>query len=256
VAILWLAALASACASTADQSVQASLAAQAPPPSASAGAAEPIRYVCIVGHASFTIADIEDAPAADVRADPAWDLLQTLLDEQADVEESDLPMDGWRRVVDTPEEVVFLAGTPLRVGSLAVVHVVPGGGYMAQDGWGVDSFGGCIPRPEVSDGVRVADWWVDPDAKPIGPEADRIPAVVHERACSGGRTAEGRIPPPTIVYGPTKVVITITVRVIGGPCISNPVTPFTIELAEPLGDRSLADGGRFPPGDPFEIPED
>jgi len=228
-----------------------------PAPSQSTPAAEQIRYVCIEGHASFTTEDIEVAPAAGARADPAWDLLQTLLEEQASVEESDLPRDGWLRVVGSPEEVVFLTGTTNDERSYAVVHVVPDGGYLTQDGWGIDSFGGCLPRRDVSDDVSVASWWVDPQAEPIGPDSESIPALVLERACAGGDTAEGRISPPTIVYGATEVTITITVRWLGeATCPGHPPTPYTIELAEPLGDRTLADGGSFPLGNPLEPPED
>lgn len=227
-----------------------------PAPSQSAAAAEQIRYVCIEGHASFTIGDIEDAPAADARADPAWDLLQALLEEQASVEESDLPADGWLRVVNSPEEVVFLAATPIVERPYAVVHVVPGGGYLTQDGWGVDSFGGCLPRLDVSDDVSVASWWVDPQAEPIGQDSESIPALVLELACASGGTAEGRIVPPTIVYGATEVTITIIVRSLGdAECPGHPPTPYTIELAEPLGHRTLVDGGSFPPGDPLAEPE-
>lgn len=219
-------------------------------------AAEQTRYVCIDGHASFTIEEIEGAPAADIRADPAWELLQSLLGEQAGVEESHLPKDGWRRVVDTPEEVVLLAETPDAEEPYAVVHVVPGdGGAINMDGWGVDSFGGCLPRIDVPDDVSVADWWVDPDAEPIGPASESIPALVLENACASGNTAEGRISPPMIIYGATEVTITIVVRSLGdAECPGHPPTPYTIELAEPLGDRTLADGGSFPLGDPLEEP--
>lgn len=227
-----------------------------PAPGESPDAAAQIRYVCIKGHASFTSEDIEDAPAADAHADPAWDLLQALLEEQARVEESALPRDGWMRVVHSPEEVVFLAGTPIGEWPYAVVHVVPGGGYLTQDGWGVDSFGSCLPRRDVSDDVSVASWWVDPRAEPIGPESESIPALVLEHACANGNTAEGRISPPAIVYGATEVTITIIVRSLGeAECPGHPPTPYTIELAEPLGDRTLADGGSFPLGDPFEEPD-
>jgi hypothetical protein len=217
-----------------------------------------IRYVCIPGHASFTIEDIEAAAPAGARADPARSVLVALLDEQAGIEESELPMDGWLRVVDTPEEVVLLAETPDAFAPYAVVHVVPGNvGGPRRAGWAADSYGPCTPRPHVSDDVSVAEWWADPDADPIGPRSERIRALVHEQACANGQSAEGRILPPTIVYGTDEVTVTVIVQSIvgGAECPGNPRTPYTIELDEPLGDRTLLDGGQLPPGDPLEDPQ-
>ena len=218
----------------------------------------PIRYVCIRDHAAFTIEDIENAPAANARGDPARDLLLTLLDEQAGIEESVLPVDGWLRVVDTSEEVVLLAETPGGAAPYAVVHVVPGNvGAITENGWAVDSYGACTPRPEVADDVSVAQWWVDPGAEPIGPESERILAQVHELACASGESADGRILAPTIAYGTDDVTVTVIVESVEGfaECPGNPLTPYLIELDEPLGDRVLLDGGQVPPGDPLEEPD-
>jgi hypothetical protein len=38
----------------------------------------------------------------------------------------------------------------------------------------------------------------------------------------------------------------------GQDCPSNPPTRVTIDLGQPLGDRTLLDGGRLPPGDPAQ----
>ena len=114
----------------------------------------------------------------------------------------------------------------------------------------------ATPRPSVPEAVSVADWWVDTSAEPIEPDSEAIPALVHENACASGQDAGGRIVPPSVVYGPDTVTVTITVRRIAGvaECPGNPLTPFTIELTEPLGDRTLLDGGQIPPGDPFDDP--
>jgi hypothetical protein len=216
-----------------------------------------IRYVCIPGHASFTIEDIEAAPPAGMRGDPARAVLVALLQEQAEIEESELPVDGWLRVVDTPEEVVFLAETPGAFAPYAVVHAVPGNvGAARRGGWAADSFGSCTPRPDVPAEVSVADWWVDPRAGPMRAESERIPALVLENACASGRTAEGRILPPTVTYAADAITITILVRSLGeAECPGHPSTPYVIDLDEPIGDRELRDGGQLPPGDPLEEPE-
>jgi hypothetical protein len=228
-----------------------------PSPAASGDGGAALRYVCLDDHASFTIAELANAPEAGARDDAAHAALLALIDEQAALEEGEIGADGWHRVVDSPTEVVFLAETPESEAPFSVVHVVPGdAGVIAVDGWAVDSYGACTPRPVVPDAVSVADWWVDPDAEPIGPDSDVISALVHERACASGQDAEGRIPPPDIVYGQTEVTITIVVQKRDGDqdCQGNPLTPFTIELDEPLGARELLNGGQLPPGDPFADP--
>jgi len=72
--------------------------------------------------------------------------------------------------------------------------------------------------------------------------------LVHEGACSSGRSAEGRIQEPEVDYQPDSVTITIKVDYIGGnnTCPGGPPTPFTLKLSEPLGTRALLDGGREP----------
>ena len=98
--------------------------------------AEPIRYVCVEGHPSFTIEDIELAPAGDVRHDPAWDLVQALADYQANLGDAseNIPKDGWLRVVDGPEEVVFLAEISEKGALYAVVNVVLASGGFHDSG--------------------------------------------------------------------------------------------------------------------------
>jgi hypothetical protein len=207
------------------------------------------RYVCVRDHASFAIEDLESAPPADARDDPAAAVLQLVLDQ------SGLPRAGWRRVVDTAREVLFVVDTPGDEAPYAFVSVVPGKLIeFGRDGWTADSYGACTPRPVVPDSQSVADWWIDPAAQPIGPDDRVIPALVLEHACASGQTAEGRILPPSFEYRAEEVVVTITVRSLEGgrTCQGHPPTPYTLELDEPLGDRSLVDGGQFPPGDPNE----
>ncbi len=225
---------------------------QQPPRASSDGTDPELRYACSADHASFTIADLLGAPAADATDDTAAELLRMVVDEGF------LPVGGWRRVVDGPQEVVFLSEVGIEGAPHAVVHVVPGQvGAPVLDGWAVDSYGACTPRPVVPDTVSVAAWWVDSTAEPIRADSETIPALVHETACASGREATGRIETPTVVYGADAVTVTITVRKVGGAdCQGNPLTPYTIELEEPLGDRTLLDGGQLPPADPLEPPED
>lgn len=97
----------------------------------------------------------------------------------------------------------------------------------------------------------VATWEPTPEAD-LAPDVTEIPLLVNERACASGEPANDRIPEPDIDYGTDTV--TVTIRVIPRPggqdCPSNPDTPYTLILDEPLGDRDLLDGGQDPPGRP------
>jgi hypothetical protein len=117
--------------------------------------------------------------------------------------------------------------------------------------YGADRICFEIERSPTADDAEVAPWEPAPGAD-LTPAATRIEVLVNERACSGGTSAEGRIAPPTIEYGPETVAITLAVIPVTGdaPCPSNPDTPFTVELDEPLGDRTLLDGGTSPPSPP------
>lgn len=87
-----------------------------------------------------------------------------------------------------------------------------------------------------------AQWAVDPEAG-VDPEATEVPILVREVACNSGQDATGRIS-TDIEYGPDEVVLTVYVQPRGGDqtCPSNPLTPYVVELEEPLGDRELVNG--------------
>jgi hypothetical protein len=96
----------------------------------------------------------------------------------------------------------------------------------------VDPFG-ADPAPVA------AQWQVDPSAD-LDPTASTIAILVREVGCASGRSAEGRIE-VTITSRPEAVELDVGVRPLGGDqdCPGNPTTPHTVELAEPLGDRSV-----------------
>lgn len=81
------------------------------------------------------------------------------------------------------------------------------------------------------------------------PDDTTIELLVTEGACNGGRDAAGRIELISLEETGAAVTVRIGVRPEGGPqtCPANPTTPFTIELAEPLGDRVLLDGSLVEP---------
>ncbi len=104
--------------------------------------------------------------------------------------------------------------------------------------------------------VGPAAWWLDPAAAPPTAKSTTIRALVLEQACVGGKSPEGRVEPPTIEPSDTSVTVTYEIRRLpgAGDCIGN--TPFAVELKlpEPLGSRTLLDGGSTPPRDASKAP--
>lgn len=108
-----------------------------------------------------------------------------------------------------------------------------------------------LQEPRRPEHAEVAGWAPADDA-PVDPTATEIAVAVYERACASGEPATDRITEPDITYGDDQVVVTIRVipRTGDQTCPSNPPTSFTLELDEPLGARTLLDGGQDPPAPP------
>lgn len=153
------------------------------------------------------------------------------------------PRAGWHRVVETAERELFVAPTPGDPPWLAVAFTRPGGA------WVVDAYGACSLSVALTDGIGLADWWVDPDAAPPTPQSTTIAVQLMERACAGGQPPTERVLAPVVDYRPDAIVVTIAVAMIPGDsdCEGNPSVPFTIQLTQPLRDRKLLDGGTVPP---------
>lgn len=98
---------------------------------------------------------------------------------------------------------------------------------------------------------EVADWELAPE-QTLTPDTQTIEILVRERACASEDTAEGRIEEPDVQYQQDAVIVTIRVKPKTGAqtCQSNPLTPYTLELEEPLGGRTLLEGGRGEPATP------
>ena len=101
-----------------------------------------------------------------------------------------------------------------------------------------------------------ATWWVDSTLIPLAPETTEIKGFVMEAACASGQSPEGRVNEPNVEYGADAVTVTFTVTPLDGTqdCPSNPEFPVTVTLTEPLGERSLLDGGTTPPRDATTTP--
>ena len=110
--------------------------------------------------------------------------------------------------------------------------------------WTWSQSGGCGPRA-WRDGLEADAWKVETQP---APDARQVSVLVSENHCASGRDATGRILPPWVHYGEKAITVTFHVRPVegGALCPGNPDTPFVLELDEPVGGRTLVDGGRPP----------
>jgi hypothetical protein len=182
--------------------------------------------------------------------DPAAIALRTYLAMPAPEELSARPDVGWHRVAQTANQVQFAS---LEKDGRSWFFV---GFMLAHGAWTEGSSGSCAGTVQRPRGLVRADWWLDPDRAPAAVGDRSIRAVVQEYACAGGRSPEGRIQAPAIVYFEDAVVVTMSVRPLPGAhdCPANPAVPFEIQLEQPIEGRRLLDGGVFPPRDATRPP--
>ena len=113
------------------------------------------------------------------------------------------------------------------------------------------------PSSVPSGAANAATWWVGSDLIPLASETTEIKGILVESACASGQSPDGRVNDPVITYSPDAVTVTFTVTPPPGDaqdCQSNPEFPVTFTLSEPLGGRTLLDGGSTPPRDATTTP--
>lgn len=108
-------------------------------------------------------------------------------------------------------------------------------------GWQLAEYGDCALRHDLGE-LGDAIVALDPD-NPPDPASEEVHLLVTEVTCASGKPADGRIELERLVELEDRVELVIGVEPLPGDqtCPSNPPTPFTIELDEPLGDRTLLD---------------
>jgi hypothetical protein len=112
------------------------------------------------------------------------------------------------------------------------------------------------PNAEVEARVGPAAWWLDPTAETPTATSTTIAAVVIEEACASGNSPEGRVELPRMELTATEVIVTFSIRRRPGgqDCQGNAPFKVQFELPEPLGNRTLYDGGEDPPRKAGEPP--
>ena len=89
---------------------------------------------------------------------------------------------------------------------------------------------------------------LNPDSPP-DPASTAIELLVTERGCANSREMGDALKGPQVIETDDAVLVAFAVIPIAGTvtCPGNPSTPVTIELAQPLGQRTLYDGLYYPP---------
>jgi hypothetical protein len=133
----------------------------------------------------------------------------------------------------------------------AVALVLLAGGCAQADAAGGapvgDASGGAsASRYDLGD-LGEATVALDPD-NPPDPDSTQVHLLVTEVACAGGEPADGRVAVAHLVEHEDRVEVVVGVEALPGAqtCQSNPPTPFTVELDEPLGARALVDVAVYP----------
>lgn len=87
--------------------------------------------------------------------------------------------------------------------------------------------------------------WQLIDAESVDADSTSLKLSVTRLGCAGGET--GDVLEPRVTYEATRIVIQVDVEPLAvgtaHTCQGNNSVPITLELAEPIGERSLVDGG-------------
>lgn len=188
--------------------------------------------------ASFRLAALRSRPFYERRRTRLGAGLRRFVREHTELA-GEFPLRGFRLVARSRYASVFAAGHGAGMASFTF--------ELRAGRWKVVRYGGCRLEP-VSESGSAADWKLDPAAPPPGPASTEIPLLVNERECASGEAATGRIQEPVVFADDRRVVVSVFVREVegGAECPGNPDTPYTLRLAEPLGERALFDGGTVP----------
>ncbi len=115
------------------------------------------------------------------------------------------------------------------------------------DVWQPEGWGQC--RIELdAPGFGNATWILDPDVEPH-PDTTVLEILINEQDCASGEPPTGRDIVPVVATTMDTITITVLVEPVAGDaaCPSNPWHRVTVELGEPLGERTLLDGHTLPP---------
>jgi len=151
-------------------------------------------------------------------------------------EDGGLPQRGWYVLARRKDRLLFAEGRGTSVASVTLVR--------RHGRWSFEMSGGCEPRA-VRDGLPAV-----PFRSASAPDhGNVVRLLVDDVGCSSGRDARGRVLAPRVWLAREAVTLTVHVRRAEGfqTCQGAPPTPVDVELPEPLGGRSVLDGGALVP---------
>ncbi len=203
-------------------------------------------YAC--GSLTFTAEELSAAPPADDLGPDGQGALEGHAMEPID------PGDGWRLLAETGSELELIRELDqpqpsgpgdVRTHEFLRVHTVTGVTNVPDGGWVLDAQGSCTPRRDLGS-LSPADLAL---AEHPSPEARQIELEVYERACASGQPADDRVEIVEQETSDEQLMLVVGVRPLDGDqnCPGNPPTPVTIQLDEPLGDRTVVDASTLPP---------
>lgn len=202
----------------------------------------------VCGDASFESTDLSELPALDTLSD---EVLAAVDDAGDPVVDASL---DWRVASSSDDEVVLLreldpSDSATEAGHThATMRLAPitGADNIPDGTWFQWAAGSCSPRLADGAGDDQADLRLAAAPAP-GDTALRL--LVMERRCASGASADGRIELDDLTLTADEVRIRISVLAPEGDaqtCPSNPWTPFTVDLGQPLGDRTVLDANLVP----------
>ncbi|WP_454858982.1 hypothetical protein [Promicromonospora soli] len=166
----------------------------------------------------------------------------------------DIEPEQWRVLTETSTEVYLIRELPEPRDNDGErrTHELMGIEWVDQteeggEGWQFWQHSDCALRHELG-GPADAIVALDPD-NPPDPASSQVHVLVTETACAGGEPAYGRVTLERLAQLEDRVELVIGVEAPPGDaqtCQGNPPTPFTVELEEPLGDRTLFDVAVYP----------
>ena len=172
---------------------------------------------------------------------PSVEALRTLVQERGAWQ---LPDGDWRVINIDEDNATFAVSASVGFGTARFERT-------SRDNWiivGSHIGGPCEPVVVLADGLNQVAIRLDPDSLP-NPEDAAIHLLVNEVSCASGREMGDALLGPQVIETDEAVLVAFAAVSPIGPakCPGNPFTSVTIELSQPLGQRTLYDGLYVPP---------